>query len=92
MPPGRTLVGGVAGDLGHHQDVLVEAAARLHEVHVDEAPVVGPAAVTITWSTVVGRSRKKRSRRRDPLASKAAVRLRPQLLRSLLQSARHSGR
>jgi hypothetical protein len=36
-------VGGVAGDLKHQQGVLVEGAARLLEVHVEKAPVVGLA-------------------------------------------------
>ena len=43
MPPGLTLRG-VAGDLEHQQNVLIEGAARLREVQIDEAPVVRPAS------------------------------------------------
>jgi len=38
------LAGGTAGDLEYQQEVLVEGAARLREVQVDEAPVVRPAS------------------------------------------------
>ena len=38
------LVGGIAGNLEYQQEVRVEGAARLREVHVDEAPVVRPAS------------------------------------------------
>ena len=37
-------MGGVAGDLERQQEVLVDGAAHLLEVHVDKAPVVRPAS------------------------------------------------
>ena len=44
MPPGLTLfAGGVAGDLEHQQEVLIEGAASLRDFHVDETPVLRPA-------------------------------------------------
>src|SRR3989475_1363240 len=54
------LVGGVAGDLEYQQEMLVEGAARLRGVPVDEAPVVRPAScnlprVTEPWRRSVTR-------------------------------------
>ena len=40
----RPHLAGVARDLDHQQHVLIERAARLFEVHVDDAAIVRPAS------------------------------------------------